>query len=205
MKNNLDKIFSEIEESREDLVDKSEILPLFSSEFQLANFSLSKGAINEFGLFKKTKLELQGRLDMLQSLYFSYEGLKIDIDEINEALENEDNKFSVRRLQLSLKEKEAALFNIERSVSNLNQEYGMMRDVFLKLYDKFKDSDINSLEIEYWIEKYRLDVSKLLKEGKVQELGDLLSSFDSGFAEKIVEGVPGLTSERISREVGNAE
>jgi hypothetical protein len=196
----LEKLFENVMDVEAEAEEKMDILPLFQSEFQLFNFCLTKGAVDEFGVFKKSKLELQNRLNSLRSLGFAYDRLKIDIEELKSIIRTSKDKFEKRRREVDLREKLFSLSNLEKTATSIYSEFCCIKNIFMGLYEEFKDKDFNALEVEYWVNKYRQDIKRFHKFKDVKALDELLSSFNSSFTMKLLDGIPGIRVEEVGTD-----
>ena len=196
------ELFDKFDENKDSLRSKSELLPLFQSRFQLENFCLIKDAVDEFGLFRKCNNEITSRMNNMEKFYFSYKNLRIDIDEAKFKGETKVDEFERRRWNIVLEEKTLSLRNLEVAVRNVLEELEILRTPFEALYNKFKDEDINKLEANYWVRKYRKDMEHLIKFNKIEELDVMVSEFGKNFLADVIKGLPSNMIEKTEATEG---
>lgn len=150
----LQEVFKNFSKNSKDLESKFKHLPLFHSDFQLEAFVLFKDCVDEYGVYKKARNELEHRFNTLEDLHLEYERLTLEVEIINEKKENSKQILEVKKFDLDLKEVQIKLKRLHRSVSELSREFDLILGVFSNYYEAFKDKKINDLELEYWLKKY---------------------------------------------------
>lgn len=164
---NLQEVFKTFEEKSSDLEDKFKHLPLFHSNFQLEAFVLFKDCVDEYGVYKKARNELEHRFNSLEDFQLEYDKLLLEKDIIENDKSNTDNDLEKRGFDLDLRAVDIKLKRLERSVSELSREFDILLKNFSNLYEIFKDKKIEELELEHWLKKYiNLCVARINKGDK---------------------------------------
>ena len=151
---NLEGVFESYRNNSEGLEEKFQHLPLFHSKFQIESFILVKDCVDEYGMYKKARNEVEHRYNTLEDLSLEYEKLILQRDRYTTLIEEAEDIFDKKEYELDLKEVEIKLKRLHRSASEVQEEFLILLKTYNELYEVHKDSNIETLETEHWLKKY---------------------------------------------------
>ena len=134
-------------------------------EYKAVHF-VGKAQLTPYQAIKQYMMEIETRQGAIEKTEFSIEELQIDIDEIDDHLEHEENKFAIRRLENQRRDKvsqqKAYKKNLTRSINERDQYVKLIDDVDQSEHGTLHDGrrildcvanpeENEDLERDYWI------------------------------------------------------
>ena len=96
-------------------------IPFGNSDFQNRKF-IKEAQFTPARAYRALGLRLLDRINALREAKFSFDEIKIDIDELLDRQRSEIGVFELRRIDLNLKRKNAQLHNMEKLVNDAAHE-----------------------------------------------------------------------------------
>jgi hypothetical protein len=134
----------------EDVQGRSDKIGAGYSKFQIENFIISS-QLTPARQYKQILLELSVRFDSLKKLFSEYELSKIDLEEMQYKLEQEDTcQFEKKRLQVKIAFAKDAERNFNRQIQGVLEEINIFRENLNKFPDNITQDDIEKGEELYF-------------------------------------------------------
>lgn len=107
-------------------------IPFGNSEFQNLNFVIN-GEITPARMLRHCLLRLNDRISALRETYYNIELEKIDLEEMQEKLEVESNKFEKRRLTIKIEQKKVNRISTDKLIKDCMVEIETLYTAYSKL------------------------------------------------------------------------
>ena len=128
-------------------------IPFGNSDFQNRKF-IKEAQFTPARAYRALGLRLLDRINALREAKFSFDEIKIDIDELLDRRKNEKDAFGLRRISLNLKRKNVQLHNMKKLVNDAAHEVKFLWSE-VEAFPEFTRKQFEAGEHEHFLIRFK--------------------------------------------------